>query len=42
MSFINDPSSFEVTTSFEGLSAVLALDGRVENLAALCPTTNVR
>jgi anti-anti-sigma factor len=34
MSLINDPSSFEVTTSFEGRSAVLALHGRVESLAA--------
>ncbi len=34
MSAINDPSSFEVTTSFEGRHAVLALRGRVEDLAA--------
>lgn len=35
MSSINDPSSFEVTTSFEGRHAVLALRGRVDNVAAL-------
>ena len=34
MSLINDPSGFEVTTSFEGPKAVLALRGRVESLAA--------
>jgi anti-anti-sigma factor len=34
MSLINDPSRFEVTTSFEGLSAVLALRGRFDSLAA--------
>jgi anti-anti-sigma regulatory factor len=34
MSLINDPSRFEVTTSFEGSRAVLALHGRVESLAA--------
>jgi anti-anti-sigma factor len=34
MSLINDPSRFEVTTSLEGSSAVLALHGRVEHLAA--------
>jgi anti-anti-sigma factor len=34
MSLIHDPSGFEVTTSFEGSSAVLALHGRVESLAA--------
>jgi anti-anti-sigma factor len=34
MTLIDDPSSFEITTSFEGACAVLALHGRVENLAA--------
>jgi len=34
MCAINDPSSCVVTTSFEGASAVLALHGRVEGLAA--------
>lgn len=34
MSLINDQSSFEVTTSFEGPNVVLALHGRVESLAA--------
>jgi anti-anti-sigma factor len=34
MSLIADPSSFAVTTSTEGQSAVLALRGKVENLAA--------
>src|SRR5580658_4564019 len=34
MSLIHDPSGFEVTTSFEGSSAVLTLHGRVESLAA--------
>jgi anti-anti-sigma factor len=34
MSLINEPSCFEVTTSFEGSNAVLALHGRVESLGA--------
>src|ERR1700677_1317946 len=34
MPLINEPSRFEVTTSFEGSSVVLALHGRVESLAA--------
>lgn len=34
MSSINDPSAFEVTTSFEDQRVVLFLHGRVENLAA--------
>lgn len=34
MSLINDPSSFELTTSFDGPIAVLALHGSVESIAA--------
>ena len=35
MSFIRDSAGFEITTGFEGRSALLALHGRLENLAAL-------
>ena len=35
MSFITDSPSFELTTGFEGRSALLALHGRLEDLAAL-------
>jgi anti-anti-sigma regulatory factor len=35
MSFIRDPPDFELTTGFEGRSALIALHGRLENLAAL-------
>jgi anti-anti-sigma factor len=34
MSFFNDASEFEITTSFEGPDAVLTVRGRIENLAA--------
>jgi anti-anti-sigma regulatory factor len=34
MSLINEPSSLEVTTSFDGPNTVLSLRGRVESLAA--------
>ncbi len=35
MSFIRDSPGFELTTGFEGRSVLLALHGRLENLAAL-------
>jgi GAF domain-containing protein len=35
MSFIRDSPGFELTTGFEGRSALLALHGRLENLAAM-------
>jgi anti-anti-sigma regulatory factor len=34
MSFFSDASDFEITTSFEGSNAVLAVRGRIENVAA--------
>jgi anti-anti-sigma factor len=34
VSLLNDPSAFEVTTTFEEQNVVLSLHGRVENLAA--------